>query len=117
MNKIQVGIMPTEQFNQRMIDIAAGRLKPKRSDPKIWFASMESLAKVLSDNNRQLLKIIAESKPANMTELAELSGRQLSNLSRTLKMFESYGLIKIQITAKEKRPMARLASFNIQIPA
>ncbi len=117
MNKIQVGIMPTEQFNQRMIDIAAGRIKPKSSDPKIWFASMDSLAKVLSDNNRQLLKIIAELKPANMTELAELSGRRLSNLSRTLKTFESYGLVKIKTNKKEKRPIARLSSFNIQIPA
>jgi len=45
MKNIIVGVMPKEQFQKRMFDIAAGRIKPKRGEPKIWFHSMKSLAK------------------------------------------------------------------------
>ncbi len=64
---------------------ARGEYKPKPSDPKIWFTSMRSLAEVLSDENRALLKIIQEAKPQSITSLAEITGRKTSNLSRTLK--------------------------------
>ena len=51
---------------------------------------MESFARVLSDRNRALLGLIAQAKPESITELATLSGREKSNLSRTLKTLEQY---------------------------
>ena len=117
MNKIKIGVMPTKQLHERMIDIAAGRYIPKRGEPKIWFSSMKSLAEVLSDNNRLLLKIIAESKPENIKELAELSGRQPSNLSRTLKTFERYGFVEMVAGKRSKKPVAKSVDFDICIPA
>ena len=117
MNKIKIGIMSTEEVSQRVIDIAAGRYVPKRGEPKIWFSSMKSLAEVLSDNNRALLKIIAESKPENIKELAEISGRKPSNLSRTLKTFEKYGFVEMVATKRSKRPVAKAMDFDICIPA
>ena len=51
----------------------------------VWFTSIESFAKVLSERNRALLALIAREEPASLTELAELAGRNKSNLSRTLK--------------------------------
>lgn len=57
---------------------------------------MESVAKVLSDRNRALLELIAKAKPESLTELAELSGRQKPNLSRTLKTMANYGLVRLQ---------------------
>ena len=35
-----------------------GEYKPKPGEPKIWFTSMKSVAEVLSDQNRALLKVI-----------------------------------------------------------
>lgn len=117
MNKLKIGIMPTDKFHQRVIDIAAGRYVPKRGEPKIWFSSMKSLAEVLSDNNRALLKIIAESKPENIKELAEISGRQPSNLSRTLRTFERYGFVEMVAGKRSKKPVAKAVDFDISIPA
>ncbi|MEZ5449650.1 MAG: hypothetical protein R3E89_11915 [Thiolinea sp.] len=34
---MKVGIMPREQFQQRLLDIAAGRYKPEGDEPKVWF--------------------------------------------------------------------------------
>ena len=61
----------------------------------MWFASVESFAKVLSQRNRELLALIAREKPDSLTELATLAGRNKSNLSRTLKTMLRYGLVEL----------------------
>ena len=96
MSTLHVGIATLEQYKQRTLAIARGELKPGPMEPKIWFNSIESFAKVLSERNRELLKVIAETKPASLQELAEKTGRAKSNLSRTLKTMERYGLVQFE---------------------
>ena len=84
MAKIKVGIMPSDQFRKYTMDIATGKHVPKRGEPKIWFASMKALSETLSDPNRELLALIAEQNPDSLSELAEMSGRAVSSVSRTL---------------------------------
>jgi predicted transcriptional regulator len=55
----------------RVLAIAKGEYKPGKNDPKVWFESLESLAQVLSDQNRALLKLINEKHPQSLSELAE----------------------------------------------
>jgi predicted transcriptional regulator len=117
MKTVKIGVMPKKQFRQYMIDIATGRTTPKRGSPTIWFHSMKSLAEVLSDNNRTLLKIIAEEQPETIKELAKISRRQPSNLGRTLKTFERYGFIKIEKKAKTKKTIAKAIDFDIRLSA
>ena len=62
----------------------------------MWFSSIESFAKVLSERNRDLLRVIADTKPQSLGELAEATGRAKSNLSRTLKTMERYGLVSFE---------------------
>ena len=76
--------------------IARGEYKPAKGEPKVWFTSVESFAKVLSQRNRELLTLIAREQPGSLTELAELSGRHKSNLSRTLKTISRYGLVELK---------------------
>ena len=52
MKVIKIGIAPQEKIRERVLAIAKGEIKPKASDPKIWFTSMRSLSQVLSDENR-----------------------------------------------------------------
>ncbi len=63
-------------------------------------AKLEAFAGILSEGNRELLRIINDSQPESMTELAELSGRKASSLSRTLKSMAHYGLIDLQKDSK-----------------
>ena len=95
MRTLRVGIASYEQMKARTLAIARGKYKPAASEPKIWFPSRESFARVLSDRNRALLGIIAESAPESLTRLAELTGRKKSNLSRTLKTMERYGFVQL----------------------
>ena len=58
MNQVlKIGIMPREEFQKRTMDIASGRIKLNKDDPKIWFSSMKSLNEALSADNVRLFKI------------------------------------------------------------
>ena len=96
MKKLKIGIAGYEQYKNRTMVIARGELKASAGEPKVWFTSIESFAKVLSDRNRALLALIADTNPGSLNELAEKTGRARSNLSRTLRTMERYGLVRFE---------------------
>ena len=95
MTTLHIGIASLAEMRARTLAIARGERKQRRGEPKVWFTSLESFARVLSERNRALLALIAETEPGSLTELAERSGRAKSNLSRTLKTMERYGLVRL----------------------
>ena len=113
MKKIVIGIMPQDMIRKRVLAIARGDYKPKRNEPGIWFPSMKSVAEVLSDQNRALLKMIAEMQPETLTELADAAGRQMSNLSRTLKTMEHYGFVELRKNNRSVKPVVKATEFEI----
>jgi predicted transcriptional regulator len=94
--KLVVGIASKEALKKRSMAIAKGEYVPKRGEPKIWFSSLESFAKVLSERNVELLNVIAEHQPKDYSELVRLSGRSKPSLSRTLRTMERYGLVELE---------------------
>ena len=113
MKVIKIGIAPQEKIRERVLAIAKGEIKPKASDPKIWFTSMRSLSQVLSDENRALLDVIRTARPASISELADITGRQQGNLSRTLKTMSRYGLVKREKNERSVRPIVQAESYQI----
>ncbi len=97
---LRIGIASRAQMRARTLAVVRGKHKPGLDEPKVWFTSMESLAQILSSKNTLLLEMIRRARPASLTELAELTGRQLSNLSRTLRTMERYGLVKLERSAE-----------------
>lgn len=95
MRTLRVGIANYEEMKARTLEIARGQYHPAADEPKVWFRSAESFARVLSDRNRALLGVIAETHPESLASLAELTGRKKSNLSRTLKTMERYGFVQL----------------------
>ena len=95
-NTIKVGIMPLHEYKQRILAIAKGEYQPKKEEPKIWFESLKSMAQILSYENQTLLKVILKEQPQSLAELEVLTGRAKSNLSRTLKTLERYGIVELQ---------------------
>jgi predicted transcriptional regulator len=114
MKALKVGIMPAEKMQQRVLDIAAGRYVPSHNEPKVWFNSLKSLAEVLNENNAKLLDLIDKMKPLSVKALSEMSGRKTSNLSRTLKTLERYGIVELKKEKKLVRPIVRAKSFHIE---
>ena len=93
---LKIGIAPREAIARYTREIVAGRRRRTSDDPDIWFTSVESFAKILSERNRGLLALIAERQPDSIDALAAASGRAKSNLSRTLRTMAQYGLVRLE---------------------
>jgi|APSaa5957512535_1039671.scaffolds.fasta_scaffold93163_2 predicted transcriptional regulator len=113
MKTLNVGIMPREEFQKRTIAIASGDYKPQKDEPKIWFNSMKSLGEILSESNVKLLRLIDSENPESIKKLSEISGRESSNLSRTLKTLERYSIIELIRHNKMIKPIVKANDFNI----
>jgi predicted transcriptional regulator len=74
---------------------------------------MKSLAEVLSDENRALLRVILETQPQSISALAIATGRKPSNLSRTLKTMSNYGIVELKRERSQVRPVAKATEFRI----
>lgn len=96
MTTLKVGIASYEEMKARTMAVARGERRIAATEPKIWFTSTESFAKVLSAGNRDLLRVIVERAPGSLDELAQLTGKAKSNLSRTLRTMEAYGLVRLE---------------------
>ncbi|MDO9527801.1 MAG: transcriptional regulator [Syntrophales bacterium] len=112
---LKIGIMPKEEYRERTVAIAKGEYKQKSGEPKVWFESIKSLAQVLSEENRELLDKIIENKPRSLKELEFLTGRKSSNLSRTLKTMQAYGIVTLKKEKKNVRPIVKTNKFKIEI--
>jgi predicted transcriptional regulator len=111
---LKVGIMSREDYKKRTIAIARGEYKPKKSEPKIWFESLQSMAQVLSNENQQLLRTIMEQKPKSLKELEIATGRKRSNLSRTLKTMSQYGIVDLVKQKRTVMPIVKATDFKVQ---
>jgi len=85
---LRIGIASQKSIRQRTLDIAAGRYVPKSNEPKVWFTSLESLAQVLSEDNRAIITTIQQYHPESVSALADLVGRAQPNVYRTLKKIQ-----------------------------
>jgi len=113
MKPIAIGIMSQEKIRERVLAIARGDYKPRQGEPRVWFTSMKSLAEVLSDDNRALLRVIKETNPESISALAEVTGRKPGNLSRTLRKMEHYGLVDLKREKNLVRPLVKSTEFRI----
>jgi predicted transcriptional regulator len=60
-----------------------------------------------------LLRTIIDKKPDSISTLGKLTGRNVSNLSRTLKTMERYGLVKM--TRKQRRVVPQVSARTLEV--
>jgi len=111
---LRIGIISRKEYMKRTIAIARGEYVPKRGEPKIWFESLQAMAQVLSNENRQLLRTIIDQKPQSIKELQSITGRKSSNLSRTLKTMERYGIVELSKQKKAVIPKVNVTDFKVE---
>lgn len=117
MTTLKVGIASFEEMKERTLAVARGERRISPDEPKVWFTSIESFAKVLSAGNRELLGVIAKRSPASLEELSRLTGRAKSNLSRTLKTMEGYGLLTLERGEKGRiAPKVKHDRIELDLP-
>jgi predicted transcriptional regulator len=90
MNTLRIGIASQDEIRQRTIDIVSGRLIAKSTNPKVWFTSVESLAQIV--------------------------GRAQSNLTRTLRRLENYGIVELRKEGRNMVPCVVYDEIELHVP-
>ncbi len=111
---LTVGIMSKEDYKTRTMAIIRGEYKVKKNEPKVWFESIKSMAQILSNENQELLRVILTNNPKSLKELEALTGRAKSNLSRTLKTLERYGIVALHKEKKSVVPEVKATNFKVE---
>ena len=111
---VKVGIISREDFKNMTIAMARGEYIRRKDEPKIWFESLKVLGEVLSERNQDLLRVILKHEPESLKELADLTGRQVSNLSRSLSKMENIGLVKLTRNGRRVKPAVVATDFRVE---
>jgi predicted transcriptional regulator len=112
---MKIGVMPREEFMARTIAIARGDFKPAADDPKVYMESLSCVAQLLSNENLKVLKLIQETNPTSLKEIAEATGRSIPSLSRTVKNMENHGIVTLEKQGKFLSVKVNADSFLIQV--
>jgi len=112
--ELKVGIISKENYVKRTIAVANGQYKPRSDEPKVWFESLKSMSQILSSENQDLLKLIIDQKPHSLAELEKISHRKKSNLSRTLKTLERYGIVELSKQEGRLVPKVIATDFTVE---
>jgi predicted transcriptional regulator len=112
--EMKIGIISRENYVKRTIAVAKGQYKPSDDEPKIWFESLKSMSQILSNENQDLLKLIIDFNPQSLTELERISHRKKSNLSRTLKTLERFGIVELPKNEGRLVPKVLVTDFKVE---
>jgi len=77
--------------------------------------STEALLRLLTPENRSLLRTIRDRKPQSVAELARLTKRAEPNLLRTLAKLESFGLLEMKTVERRRVPIPTVAKLHVEI--
>lgn len=110
-NKIQ----SHEDLRAEMQAVARGEKLAPADAGKASFESAEVLLRLLTPENRDLLRIIRDERPQSVAGLARLSKRAEPNLLRTLGKLEAFGLIEMQSEGRRRVPVSRARKISVEI--
>ena len=77
--------------------------------------SAEALIRLLTPDNRSLLRIIRDAKPQSVAELARLTDRAEPNLLRTLGKLEAFGLLEMRSVDRRRVPIVKVGMLRLDI--
>ena len=95
--KAKIGILSEELARKRMVRIAEGKVTSEEPYPQFLFESLAALSQLLSNENVELLNLIARDKPNSLDELAEMSGRSIKDVTDTFEALSSKGFAYLDV--------------------
>ena len=102
-------------LKEEMKAVARGKIKAPSDAATRSFNSVEALVRLLTPGNRYLLSVIRDRKPQSIAELAKLTNRAASNLTRTLAKLEDAGFVEMKIENRRKVPTVGIGKILIEI--
>jgi predicted transcriptional regulator len=112
---LKIAIGSHDSIKERLLAAARGEKPFGPEEPKLWFASLDALLRVLTPENRQMIAVISQEHPRSVSALAERLGRDQGNVSRALSQLEQYGFVRLMREGREKRPEATITQFDLHL--
>ena len=110
-------IRSVKQLEAEMRTVARGERRPPKDAAVQSFNSVDTVLRLLTPENRKLMALIRDKRPGSIADLAQMTGRAASNLTRTLQKMQAAGLVQMRSVAhsKAKIPVAAVKKVRVQI--
>src|ERR1700728_4147157 len=103
-------VQPMRDLIAQMRAVTRGETAAPADAAEPSVESAEALLRILTPDNRNLLRTIRDAKPQSIAELARLTNRAESNLLRTLGKLEAFGLLEMQTIDRRRVPTVMVAT-------
>jgi predicted transcriptional regulator len=91
---------------------AAAAGKPVAPRQGTYFTSLEAARKVLTPKRLELLRAIRRHRPASISQLAQLLGRDFKNVHADVQALARYGLVSLTTTRAGRRASTPRVPFS-----
>lgn len=81
----------------------------------IYFTDFNAFRKAMTPQRFALLKMIRQNHPDSISCLADLSGRNIKNVSDDVKALVNLGLVEISQTGKHKAPHLKYDKIMVEL--
>lgn len=78
-----------------------------------YFTSLEAARKVLTSKRLELLRAIRRDRPASISQLAQLLGRDFKNVHADVQALAGYRLVSLTTTRARRRTSAPRVPFSV----
>ena len=102
-------------LRDEMKAVARGGRRAPSDASRPSFNSVEAVVRLLTPDNRRLLALIRDQKPASVAELVAVTGRAQPNLTRTLAKLEAAGFITMKTVGRRKTPSVAVKRIVVEI--
>jgi predicted transcriptional regulator len=102
-------------LRDEMKAVARGERRAPSDASRPSFNSVEAVVRLLTPDNRRLLALIRDQKPASVAELVAMTGRAQPNLTRTLAKLEAAGFITMKTVGRRKTPSVAVKRIVVEI--
>ena len=108
-------IQSLKELEAEMRKVARGEVATPADAAAPSVESSEALIRLLTPDNRSLLRTIRDAKPQSVAELARLTHRAEPNLLRTLGKLEEFGLLEMRTINRRRVPTAKVTVLHLAI--
>ena len=108
-------IQSLKDLINEMRAVARGEIPAPADAAEPSVESAEALLRLLTPDNRALLRTIRDAKPQSIAELARLTNRAEPNLLRTIGKLESFGLLEMRTVNRRRVPMVKVGTLHVEI--
>lgn len=82
---------------------------------QVNFTELHDLARLMSEQNLELLTAIVEQQPLSISDLATVVDRDYKSVHRNLRELEQFGVIEFESEGNTKRPILRGGADEFEV--